>query len=73
MFKPYVQQKLAIKPYVPLENDRYGKELALAQRDDQSLGTIVRYRGSNDKGDRSDLSSVASTLRLREKAMALQK
>ncbi len=73
MFKPYVQQKLAIKPFVPLENDRYGKELALSQRDDQSLGTIARYRGSNDKGDRSDLNSVASTFRLREKAMALQK
>jgi hypothetical protein len=72
LFKPYVQQKLAIKPYVALENDRY-KDGAKAQRDDQSLGTIVRYRGTNDKSDKSDLSSVASTLRLREKAIALQK
>lgn len=55
-----------------LENDRY-KDGAKAQRDDQSLGTIVRYRGTNDKSDKSDLSSVASTLRLREKAIALQK
>lgn len=72
LFKPYVQSKLALKGGFPAQSTRGGKESNSVHREEYSPSTIVKYK-ANSKSDKSDLQSVASTLRLKEKAVALQK
>jgi hypothetical protein len=73
LFKPYVQSKLALKPAFPAPPHRGSKQSSSSHREEYSPGTIIKYRAPSSKVDKSDLQSVASTLRLREKAVALQK
>lgn len=75
LFRPYVQSKLALKSiYNGSQGSRGSKEsVPNSSKEEYSPGTIVKYKGSNSKYDKSDLNSVASTFKLREKAVALQK
>lgn len=81
LFKPYAQSKLALKPAFSALPPRVSKESSGSHREESSsshreeydLGTIAKYRAPSSKVDMSDLQSVGSTWRLREKAVVLQK
>lgn len=75
LFRPYVQTKLALKSvYNGSQGSRGSKEsVPNSNKQEYSPATIVKYKGSNNKYDNTDLNSVASTFKLREKAVALQK